>query len=292
MIKSQTVSVLSCATHSGMRTGFLFHLLQSRLSDRRSLTEKIMTKTIRATDCLVVVLSSLMLGCASNLPELPLDAPYNPGPTQQVASVAPDLIAPLPVPGPALSGEVIFEETRVDSGFDTFQEATVDSSLDTFQEATVDNSPETFQETIVENVITPVVDTGVVNSVIDEPLVFIANDLVQALSFIGGMEPNRTTISSPASASEFDTMVKNSMLQQGYQFSDRRVRGSQQLTTSFLEVDKNSQLSELTAIMALNSVLIRRTYLITNDIVEPSTSYIIRGIDPELVDINDQIRTL
>ena len=194
-----------------------------------------MTKTIHTTSCFVVVLSSLLSGCAKNLPELPIDV-TNTRNTTQTANVA-SSISQL---NPIINSEVNFEEN--------------DSQL---------------------------------------PLEFVAKDLVKALSFISGMSPELTSIVTASSGSEFNNLVKESMLQQGYRFDNKRLQsGSRQLTTSYLEINRELQPSELTAIMAINSVLIKRTYEIQNDSIEPKSAYFIRGINPELVDSNEQVRML
>lgn len=200
-----------------------------------------MTKTIRTSNYLVIVLSSLLLGCVNSLPELPMDIKNTPDPVPtQVSAVA----APVAVLSPVLNSDVTYEEQLID----------IRSNF---------------------------------------PLDLIANDLVNALSFITGMGPEETSIYAPTSGSVFDNLVITSMQQQGYSFDGRRSRtSSRQLTTSFLETNRETQPSEITAIMAINRVLIRRTYLVQTDSVEPKGSYTIRGIKPGLVDSNEQVRTL
>lgn len=128
----------------------------------------------------------------------------------------------------------------------------------------------------------------------DPGLEFIANDLVKALTFIAGMEPEFMAIATSASASLFDKHVKNSMVEQGYRFSDRAFQsGVQLLTTSYTKSKTERQPENLTAIMAINGVLIKRTYLIRNNSVEPDSAYIIRGVSSEFIDANkEQIRTI
>ena len=131
----------------------------------------------------------------------------------------------------------------------------------------------------------------VADSETELPLEFIAKDLVQALSFISGVNPSVTSIRTAPSGSLFDDLVKKSMQQLGYRFDDPLGGpGSQQLTTSYLERNKELQTSELIAIMALDGVMIRRTYIIKGDSAEPRTAYIIRDVESEAVDLNDQIR--
>ena len=127
----------------------------------------------------------------------------------------------------------------------------------------------------------------------DSPLDFIANDLVKALSFIPSLEPSLTSIRISSPGSEFDKLVKNSMEQLGYSFKrNRKQTPRQHLTTSFRETKRELQLSELTAIIAIDGTLIRRTYLIRDGDIEPATLYSIYGLDPQRVVSSDQINVL
>jgi len=94
----------------------------------------------------------------------------------------------------------------------------------------------------------------------DIPLDDIANDLVKALSFIPSMQPSLVSIRTSTPGSEFDNIVKNSMQLNGYSF-DRGVNRSSRkhLTTSFVAKMVDNSSTELTAIVAINSILIKRT---------------------------------
>ncbi len=125
------------------------------------------------------------------------------------------------------------------------------------------------------------------------PLEAMATDLVSGLSYISGMTPNLTSIKTPARNSEFDELVKASMVEKGYTFDDRYDRaGSERLSTSFLQVDRGPNTSELIGIISINSIFVKRTYLITDSGIEPKTAYMIKGISPQLVQASDQVRVL
>ncbi len=187
-----------------------------------------MMKILRRTDALVVILSTLMMGCAKQLPELPIDIKPAPASAAKLTS----------------NGVITYEE---------------------------------MESSNVRNF----------------PLDLIANDLVKALSLVPQINPRFTSVHAPTSASEFDKLIKDSMLQQGYSFEGRRFgSNNQQLSTSFMETETEFEHSELTAIMALNSVLIKRTYLIQKNTVEPKGSYSIRGANQALAASTGQIRSL
>ncbi len=208
-----------------------------------------MQKSIHTTNFLVVVISSLLLGCANTLPELPKELTNPPEFTKTPEFTPPEMTQVSTISPLTLGVDPILNS-------------------DVFDDEKVDNSG-------------------------DFPLVFIANDLVKALSFISGMDPELTSTVRTSSGSAFNKLVKESMQQQGYRFADTPYEtGSQQLTTSYLETNRELQPRELTAIMAINTVLIKRTYEIQNDSVEPSSLYMIRGINPELVESNEQVRML
>ena len=128
---------------------------------------------------------------------------------------------------------------------------------------------------------------------VSQPLEIIAKDLVSALSYISGMDPRLATIRTPAAGSDFDELVKTSMQENGYTFDDRFDRASsEQLNTAYLITDRGNNISELTGIISINSVFVKRTYSVSNGTIEPKTSYMIRGISPQLVQAADNIRVL
>ena len=125
------------------------------------------------------------------------------------------------------------------------------------------------------------------------PLEIIANDLVSALSYISGMDPKLATIRTPAAGSDFDELVKVSMQNNGYTFDDRFDRASgEQLNTAYLKTDRSVDTSELTGIISINSVFVKRTYILSNGTITPKTSYVIRGINPQLVQAHDNVLVL
>ncbi len=250
-----------------------------------------MTKTIRTADCLVVALSCLLVGCAKNLPELPelpniysstTDIPIasdTPAPPQAAASDS-----PISAVDSGAGNEVTYAESSIKSN--------VDNSVDIVNNNINSNIGDSGSTDDSGDVGSSNPDSSYLDSK-DSVLDFIANDLVKALSFISGLEPQLVSISAPENGSTFDGLVKQSMQQQGYRFDDNGFQsGSRQLTTSFAETGIASQVRELTAIMAINTALIRRTYLIRDDNVEQKSLYVIRGVLPSQVELNDQVSPL
>jgi hypothetical protein len=135
--------------------------------------------------------------------------------------------------------------------------------------------------------------TAVPQQLTADPLEAVADDLVSGLSFISGMTPNVTSLRTPLRNTEFDALVKTSMLEQGYTFDEQLGRtGSEQLSTSFLQIDRDASSSELIGIISINSVFVKRTYLVTDSGIEPKTAYVIKGINPQRVRESDQVRVL
>ena len=212
---------------------------------------------------------------------------------------SPDVTAEVvldPVPGPDVTAEVVLDPVP---GPDVPAAVVPNPVVSDPVVSTAPNSEVTFITSRIQTAPTatptptptPTPTERVADSESELPLEFIAKDLVQALSFISGVNPSVTSIRTAPSGSLFDDLVKKSMQQLGYRFDDPLGGpGSQQLTTSYLERNKELQTSELIAIMALDGVMIRRTYIIKGDSAEPRTAYIIRDVESEAVDLNDQIR--
>ena len=125
------------------------------------------------------------------------------------------------------------------------------------------------------------------------PLELVANDLAKGLSFIPSMDPSLVSIRISTPGSEFDNVVKNSMERIGYNFAfGHKPDERQHLTTAFLETKQEQQGRSLLAIMAINGTLIKRTYQIQDNTIQPLTSYIFHGISPVSVVSNDLVEVL
>lgn len=148
------------------------------------------------------------------------------------------------------------------------------------------------------SVPTPPSETGMTTNPenemsISQALAFVASDLVAGLSFISGVSPNLVSLKIPAEDTEFDELVKTAMMNKGYSIDNRFDRsGSEQLATSFLKRDRGDSSYVITGIISINSVLVKRSYLVKGTVVEAQTSYLIRGISPQLVSNSEQVRVL
>lgn len=121
-------------------------------------------------------------------------------------------------------------------------------------------------------------------------LTFVANDLVEGLSFIPQIAPNLTSIQTPVKNTDFDNLVTDSLRNKGYSIDDRFDRnGSEQLATSYLQKLRENNTFELTGIISVNNVLLKRVYAIQADRIEPITTYLVRGVNPEFVVANNII---
>ena len=126
-----------------------------------------------------------------------------------------------------------------------------------------------------------------------QALTFVARDLVSALAFISGVSPNQISITAPTVNSKFDWLVQAAMLRNGYTLGNRYGRSrSKQLTTSYLQKDRPDGLLELTGILSIDSILVRRSYLLDGNSIQPGTSYMIRGVDPQLVETTALVDSL
>lgn len=124
-------------------------------------------------------------------------------------------------------------------------------------------------------------------------LEIIANDLVAALSFISGMSPRLITVKAPADTTQFDELVKDAFASKGYAINNTRaLNAGKQLTTSFVMVDTSNGTKEVTGIISIDNVLVKRTYSVTARSIEASTSYLIKGADPQMVKNSDQVQTI
>lgn len=131
------------------------------------------------------------------------------------------------------------------------------------------------------------------NATLSKALAFVADDLVAGLSFIPGLSPQRVTLASARTDSEFDALVKKSMIRRGFSINQRVSRASNgQLATSYLKEYRNSGGFDITGIISIDSVLIKRTYFIEDSTVTANTSYSVRGINPQLVTASDLVRVL
>ena len=152
------------------------------------------------------------------------------------------------------------------------------------------------EETLEDNGTRPntlISTDGPPDSSMSLPLQLVADDLAKGLSFIPSMDPSLVSIRISTPGSEFDNKVKSSMESVGYNFafghkSDER----QHLTTAFVATKEDQQLRSLLAIMAINGTLIKRTYQIQDNTIEPLTSYIFHGISPVRVVSNDLVEVL
>lgn len=128
----------------------------------------------------------------------------------------------------------------------------------------------------------------------DNPeLKIIADDLVAALGFIKGMSPNLITVKAPADNSRFDELVKNAFANKGYAINNTRaLNAGKQLTTSFMVKDRSSNRREITGVIAINGILIKRTYSVNDKSIEASTSYMIKGVQTQLIKNTDQVQVI
>ncbi len=122
---------------------------------------------------------------------------------------------------------------------------------------------------------------------------FVANDLVSALSFVSGISPELVSIKSANTNTIFDNMVTTALISRGYRV-DQRYDGisNQQLATSFLQRSRTTDTYDITGIISINSVLLKRTYTVNGNSITPNASYSIRGVNPQLVRASDLIRVL
>ena len=83
------------------------------------------------------------------------------------------------------------------------------------------------------------------------------------------------------------------MLKNGYSFDQRFGQSkSMELVTSYRQKEMPSGYFELTAVMSINSILVRRSYIIQGEDIEPGSSYYIRGVDPQLVQVTALVNVL
>lgn len=124
-------------------------------------------------------------------------------------------------------------------------------------------------------------------------LAYVASDLVAGLSYISGISPNLISLRTPSDETDFDNFVTTAVLNNGYSVDGRFDRqSSAQLATSFFISKQNGNSYELTAIISVDSILVKRTYAVRGNAVNPQTSYLIRGVNPLLVNKNEQVRVL
>jgi hypothetical protein len=124
-------------------------------------------------------------------------------------------------------------------------------------------------------------------------LSFIAEDLVAGLMYISQLSPNLISLKTRSADSEFDELIKSAMINNGYSVDNRLDRsGSEHLAASILQRELGDGSTEVTGIMSINSVLLKRAYLVRGIEVEPRTTYSIRGINPQLVQPSDQVQVL
>lgn len=131
---------------------------------------------------------------------------------------------------------------------------------------------------------TPVAGTTT-NGDNSQALTFVARDLVAGLAFISGVSPNQISIKAPSVNSKFDWLVQAAMIRNGYSLGNRYGRSqSKQLTTSYLQKGRPDGSLELTAIISIDSILVRRSYILVDGSIQPGTSYLIRGVDRQLIE--------
>lgn len=112
-------------------------------------------------------------------------------------------------------------------------------------------------------------------------LEFVAQNLVAALPFISGISPTQISITAPRVNSKFDWQVQAAMLRSGYSLGQRFGQSpSKQLVTSFQQTQRSDGSLEVTAIISINSILVRRSYIVQGKSIQPGTSYLISGVDP------------
>ncbi len=127
----------------------------------------------------------------------------------------------------------------------------------------------------------------------DQALEFVAQDLVAALSFISGVSPTEISIRTPPANTKFNRLVQDAMLKNGYRLDQRFGQSnSMELVTSYRQKEMPSGYFELTAIMSINSILVRRSYIIQGEDIVPGSSYYIRGVDPQLVQVTALVNVL
>ena len=127
----------------------------------------------------------------------------------------------------------------------------------------------------------------------NQALEFVAQDLVAALSFISGVSPTEISIRTPPANTKFNRLVQDAMLKNGYSFDQRFGQSkSMELVTSYRQKEMPSGYFELTAVMSINSILVRRSYIIQGEDIVPGSSYYIRGVDPQLVQVTALVNVL
>lgn len=139
----------------------------------------------------------------------------------------------------------------------------------------------------------PSADSSITHASNIDALTYVANDLVDGLSYISRIAPNLTSINAPTANTEFDGLVTSALRSKGYSIDDRSYRGSnEQLTTAYLQKRNRNDVFELTGIISIDDVLLKRVYAVQGNAIEPVTTYMVRGVTAETVATNGNIQSL
>lgn len=123
-----------------------------------------------------------------------------------------------------------------------------------------------------------------------QPLALVAIDLVSALAQIPEMDTGAKFIRMPPARSDFDRAVSNALRAKGYRVNSSSTRrGSDVMTTTVVPNNQKSSGIEFTYIIAINKIFLRRTYSVVDSVVAPNSSLFVRGADPELIRLDDEL---
>lgn len=122
-----------------------------------------------------------------------------------------------------------------------------------------------------------------------QPIQLIAEDLVNALTQIPQLGTAGVTIGIQKSRSGFDAAVADQLALRGYQTSQIQQQGSaNSIVTSTLQTNSNNR-NEVTLVIAINDIAIKRTYEIKGSFVRPVSALFVRGYSPAQIRLDDRI---
>jgi len=148
--------------------------------------------------------------------------------------------------------------------------------------------PETQLTQIGPNGSTTTVRKVKLGKEVSRPLDLIAADMVNALTQIPQIGASGAVIGIEKTRSGFDSAVANQLALRGYLTGQPQQTGvANRILTSAITDDSN--INEVTLILAIDEIALKRTYEINGNFVRPTSGLFVRGYSPDQIRLDDRI---